>query len=524
MLFFAVFAVRPLWATDAVVMKAMQEELARSMSKLQLENLPKPYFISYRIQDSTGQTISGCFGALLGNNRQHTRTLSVEVRVGDYKFDDTNLTSPLAEQVVQIPVEDDDREIRRQLWLATDAAYKRALQDLSRKKAALEAAHLSDDTPDFSQQQPTHLSDDQPPVDISPPEWEKMVRRLSALFREMPQVENSTVVLGAENTHILYVNSEGTSFTRTEPVVSFVALASGRAPDGMPLPNYEPAYGRSMQDIPAEAELARRIRTMGEDIKREQAAPLAELYNGPVLFETDAAARLFSQTFAGKLLGRRRPLGQANEPDPSFLDKIGARVLPDFLSVVDDPTLSAVGKTQLLGGWKVDDEGVRARRTELVSGGYLKTLLTTRDPVRGITASTGNDRGSGPMPSNLIVTADKGLTSEQIKEQLVEMVKRRGKPYGILVDHRGFDYKVYPDGHQELVRRTEMPSLTAEAFRDILAATRTLGVFHEVYRTTTGAHLMSFVAPSLLFEDVTVRKSAGEIPKLPVAKNPFFDK
>lgn len=519
-----VLAVAPVRATDEVVMKAMQDELERSMKSLQLESLQRPYFISYRIQKATQQTVSASFGALLGSSEEQTRRLTVEVRVGDYQVDNSNFSSPLLGQVVQIPIEDDYTAIRRQLWLATDAAYKRALEEWSGKKATLQAAHLADDTPDFSREEPTHIHDDRPAATLDMEAARQLVRRLSALAREMPAVETSSVVLSAENTRTFYVNSEGTTYTRTEPVVSLLAFATGQAPDGMPLPNYESAYGHSMKDIPGEEEFARRIRKMGEDVKHQQAAGTLDIYNGPVLLETVASAQFFSGVFAGKLLGRRQPLAQALQPQTSYLDKMGARVLPEFLSVTDDPTRSGDDKAPLLGGYKVDDDGVPARPTRLVEAGYLKTLLTTRDPVRGIHSSSGNDRGAGPMPSNLIVTADKGLTSEQIREQLIQIVRKRGKEYGILVDCEGFQYKVYPDGRQDMVRNAQMPSLNAEGYKDVLAATSALGVFNAVYHTPSGSHLVSFAVPSLLFEDLTVRMPAGGIPALPFAKNPFFDK
>jgi len=493
------------------------------MKSLQLESLQKPYFISYRIQDTTQQVVTASFGALTGADQDHRRRLTVEVRVGDYQLDDSNFSSPFIGHTVEIPIEDDYDAIRRLLWVTTDAAYKRALEDLSRKKAALQAAHLADDTPDFSREEPTHITDDQPPATLDMDAARQLVRRLSALAREMPAVESSSVVLTVENTRTLYMNSEGTTYTRTQPVVSLLAFATGRALDGMPLPNYESAYGHSMKDLPAEEELARRIRKMGEDVKHQQAATTVDLYNGPVLLETVASAQYFSQFFAGKLLGRRRPLSQAAQPEASYLDKIGARVLPEFLSVVDDPTQSGDDQTRLLGGYKVDDAGVGARPTKLVEAGDLKTLLTTRDPVRGLGSSSGNDR-AGPMPSNLIVTADKGLTPENIKERLIQLVKKRGKEYGILVDRENFPYKVYVDGHQEMVRNIEMPSLSADDYKDVVAATSAAGIFNAVYHTSSGSHLVSFAVPSLLFEDLTVRKPTGEIPTLPFAKNPFFDK
>src|SRR2546429_3750494 len=117
----------------------------------------------------------------------------------------------------------------------------------------------------------------------------------------------------------------------------------------------------------------------------------------------------------------------------SFVGKIGARVLPDFLSVVDNPTLSVYGQEPLFGGYKVDDDGVLAHETRLVEGGILKSLLTARTPVEGVTHSTGNGRRGGPIPSNLIVEERYGLSETVVKSRLVEMMKRSNLDYGIVV-------------------------------------------------------------------------------------------
>ncbi len=573
----------PLHARDDIVMKAMRDELARSMQKLQLEALPKPYFIAYRVQETTHTEVSASFGSLLGSNQNRTRFLSAEVRVGDYSLDNTNFvalsfgTSGVVHSfagTVQLPLEDDYSEIRRQIWLATDSAYKRVLEDFSKKRALLEIQKRAEDLPDFSREEPANIVDEMPPADMSIQEAEAEVRELSALFEQMPGVFTSTVHLAVINTFTRYVNSEGTSFTRMDPGVMFTTLAKTQAADGMPLEDVVAAYGRSMQDLSTKDALAARIREMGARLQEMRSVPILEPYNGPVLVEGQAASELFSQVFAPRLLAVRRPLSENpqlgiyfSQADDTFVGRLGARVLPEFLNVADEPALDELNHIRLVGGYKVDEEGVRARKTLLVEKGILKNLLATRDPVPGILHSTGNRGGAGPVPSNLVVTAEKGPNAGEMKSELLKLVKQRGKEYGILVTRisnpllmpsmnrmmsmfmpRGMQgaqgmsviaaYKVFPDGRQELIRNAELTDVTAATFKDIVLASRDQTVYSGPFLARTmfmgffsgggtgqaGVPVLSFIVPSLLFEDLTLKRPTGEVPNLPIAKHPFFDK
>ena len=580
------FISSPLKAGDDVLFKAMRDELDRSMTKLQLADLDKPYFIAYTVQDGTNWRVSASLDSLLEKTETRVRFLTVEVRVGNRTLDNTNFfSSPFGATgvvrmfggTVRLPLEDDYQEVRRQMWLATDGAYKKALEDISRKRAALRNRTEAERLADFSQEEPVQIREDVFPVAVNLEEAARLAKELSAVFRQMPGIFTSKVRLGVSNVRTLYVNSEGSSFTRTSPTVSLVALAATQALDGMPLQDFVALYGRSMGELPGKEMLAARVREMGERLEKLREAPLLDRYNGPVLFEGQAAAEVCSQILAPRLLAVRRPVAESPQVeaylgmmDNPFLDKLGARVLPEFLSVVDNPTLPEFNQTRLLGSYQVDDEGVRARETMLVEKGILKTLLAARSPVSGIAHSTGNRRSSGVLPSNLIVSAEKGLSDQELREQFFKLIKRRGKEYGIVVrrlenpafraagdqmyatftpPHQGEEkvegpilaYKVYPDGHEELIRNAELVGLSSAAFRDIVAASNTQTVYScpfvsralslyssYMYFDTAegepGAPLVSFVVPALLFEDLTVKKPNDQIPKPPLSKPPLSDK
>jgi len=259
-----------------------------------------------------------------------------------------------------------------------------------------------------------------------------------------------------------------------------------------------------------------------------------------VLFDGVAGAEVFSQIFAPKLLALRAPAADnpqieayAAQGVSKLQDRLGARVLPGFLSVIDDPTQASYQGTPLVGGHAIDDEGVRARPTTLVEKGVLRTLLNARDPVSGIPQSTGSFRTFGAQPSNLMVTVTEGASEQELKEQLLSMVKLRNKEFGVIVRRVGREIcKVYPDGHEESMRVGQFDGLDDGAFRELAAASRDLTVYSipyaayggRLYPGQAGAPLVSFVAPSLLFEDLTVKPASGELPRLPLSKHPYFDK
>ncbi len=576
--FVTVIAACPWLVAQDVIDQAMRAEMARSMEKLRLENLDKPYFIAYRISERTQQQVSASFGSTLARNESRARYLSVEVRVGDYQLDNTNfLAMPstsggmlrLVGGSVRLPLDDNYTELRRQIWLATDAAYKKAVEDLSGKRAALQNRTRTEEIADFAREETATTTDVAVPPQVDLGNAGRLVRELSGVFREIPDVFTSTVSFTASTIDTRYLNSEGTAFRKRKPVIALTAVAATQAADGMPLEDFVAVYASAPEQLPAQAELTQRVREMGMRLGKLRQAGLLDRYNGPVLFESQAAAELFAQMFAPKLLGLRALISDspqyeriaAAQQEDSFINKLGARVLPTFLSVVDDPSREDLGGQRLLGGYKVDDDGVPARPVNVVENGVLKTLLTSRNPLPGINRSTGRRRGSGPMPANVFVTAEKGLSPEALRQELLRLVQQRGKEYGILVRRVGnptlkpsrdqiavyaaapsaaraqgllLAYKVFPDGHEEPIRNLELADFNADGFKDIVAAASTAEVYTAPFAaprpvsffydpsSDPGGTLVSWAVPSLLFEDLTVKKPSGEVPKPPVAGHPYF--
>ena len=557
----------------SVLMQAMRDELARTTEELQVEGLEKPYFVAYTVSESERLEAAGSFGALLSSSEDKSRRLSVEVRVGDPSFDNTNfstfsLFSTSFGSGASLPIENDYRELRRQIWLATDSAYKSALEALAEKRAAMQNETRAEDVADFTAEEPFTFFDSSGP-DLPPrAALDDLVRDLSGLFKTMPEIDESEVVASARSLRTFYVNSEGSAFIRSDPRASIVVKAHTQAADGAVLDDSLAAHGASWDQVGDRRTLETGIQEIGARLAARRSASAIDRYSGPVLFEGQAAAELFAQVLVPRLLGSRiadaepqfaRMLQQDRNP---FLDKIGARVLPRFLSIQDDPSLRG---DDFLGGYEVDDDGVEARTKALVENGVLKSLLTTRNPIPGIDKSTGNRRGDGPLPSNLLLTSNRTMNSDELLAEFTLLVEERGVEYGIVVRRMANPsededplsrisflvsgsepgpglgsltaaYKVFPDGTEELIQTAELAAVTEAAFRDIVAVSEP-STSYSYAQSPVGGSLPSFVAaalsldkvvtvsvPDLLFEELTLRNPSGNVPHPPVAKHPYFDR
>jgi predicted Zn-dependent protease len=562
-------------------MRAMKDELARSVTQLQLQKMDKPYFLAYRMDEIDQNTISAMLGSLTGDQPSRSRLIGVEVRVGDYALDNSNFVSMRSlgaggagfmGSIHSAPLDDNYRQIRRDFWLATDSQYKKALEDLSAKRAALAMRQHANDIPDFSKEPAANESE---PVETNRPnvdELKALARDVSAVFAKMPDIYNSSVAIQYRNGRTRYINSEGSSFTRTQPYFKLQINVQVQATDGAPIADSLKFYGRSLADLPSKEVLVSRAHATAERLLQLRSASSIERYNGPVLFEGDAAGEVFAQEFATGLMAVRTPLGDDPRMEvffnqmmsqmggESFVDKIGGRVLPEFLNVSDNPLLSEYKGTKLLGSSKIDDDAVKTRETKLVDHGILKTLLATRDPVRTVPHSTGSRRGWGPVPGNLVVTADKSLSQDELRKELLRRAKDRGLDYAIVVRRVGGGgaaasfmkaamkmaqqggqggnslaevYKLTPDGHEELVRGIELTEMTPAAFKDIVAVGDSSTVYTDEFVPRIGAlfsmgisgssdePVVSCVVPALLFDDVSLAQNQGPFPNPPISPSPL---
>jgi TldD protein len=533
------------------VMRAMADELQRSVSELQFKDLEKPYFIQYILLDQDQYRASATFGSLTGSNQRQSRYIQAQVRVGDYDFDNSEFVTggpfqgpPASGVVASTIIENDYDRIRHALWLVTDAAYKQSVEQLARKRAFVENKVRGEQIPDFSKENAvTAVTSRRPPLDIDKGRWEKQLREWSAIFKEFPDIQQSSIVLQATLTHRYLVNSEGTR-TLQPGLVVFVEVEAGtEAPDGMRLRHWIPFNATSLEQLPSAQAISNSIRRMAADLTALRSAPVLDTdYSGPVLFTGQASAEMFARVLAPNLSGQRLPLTereQASANRSELADRMNRPVLPSFLSVFDDPTAQRMGNQELMGYYEVDDQGVPARRVSLIEQGVLKTFLMSRRPGKNMPQSNGHGRSGVPgretaQISNLFIQTSQGKSYDELKQELIAMCKTENLDYGILIkalltDSRTpigvpfLTYKVYvADGREELVRGAFATGVPIRSLRQIDAVGNDTFV---VNRLTGGGDLptpTSVVAPSVLLEEMELKRPTGTQQKPSLLTHPYF--
>lgn len=499
---------------------AMQEELDRSKSQLKMDNVPPPYYIEYRLSDIESYEAEAAFGALRQNQRIHARSVRVVVRVGDYKLD--SYYGPGIGAVELAPIDNDPLALRRQLWTATDAAYKRASEALAAKKAVLRQYQSDQPFDDFAHAPASHSIEPLAKLDFDPAPWDAVLQKSTDLFRTDPKLESLAARLRFMALNQYFVNTEGTVERHGYTMYALTLDGSTQASDGMSLERSPYYVAATIKEMPPPEKIQADAVAMIGTLKALREAPVVdEDYRGPVLFGSDAATDIFYGMIGQNVLGIRPKPGDSARTTGDFASNYKSPVLPTFMTVVDDPTLKTFGGKTLTGSYDYDDEGVRAVKVPVIQDGVLVNYLTSREPIRDFPDSNGHGRAVGGLaPSasigNLIVEVKNPLSPEELKKKLIEICRNEGKPFGYYVETLAGEnprllYRVYPDGHEELVRGAVFDELDTRTLRhDLVAA----GNDPLVSNRETGVP-STIIAPSFLIDELEVKRTDDKNAKLP---------
>lgn len=509
-------------AASDPVLGALQAELARSKAQLKMDNVGAPFYIEYRVFDVEQLEASAAFGALREQNRTRLRLLRALVRIGDYKIDSYYGTGQGVSDI--LPLDGDELALRHQIWLATDQAYKGAGEALSGKQSLLKQLNVEQPVDDFAKAEAVKSIDPIAKLDVEPGKWIKMLESATSVYKNDPQIESLGATLSFITLNEYFVNTEGTVTRQGSTHYMMTIGASEQAPDGMRLDRSPQYASNRIEEMPTPEKFQSDAVNLVEQMKILRDAPVVEEdYRGPVLFSNDAAADMFFDLIAPNVLGRRPAPGRPARTTGAFASSLKGRVLPDFISVVDDPTLEKFGGQSLSGSYKVDDEGVQVGPVTVVNNGELVNFLIGRQPIRDFPASNGHGRAAGsgstaPSPGNLFIRATKTSTREELKKQMLDKCRDRGLPYGYFVDTLGprltprVLYRVWTsDGHEEMVRGAIFNELDTRALRSDLTAAGS----DPLVSNRSGIPFASIVSPSVLFDELEVKRADNTKEKLP---------
>ena len=514
------------------VLKAMLTELDRSMAQLQLPGFAKPFYIQYRIEDVDDYQTKAEFGATEGGNHAHQRIARITVRVGDYKTDSSGGRGDGA--LERAGLGDDPIALRTALWSGTDQAYKAALAAYAQKQAELKQIQSPPETADFSKETAVISLADPEKLHVDEAAWAERVAKASGLYRTDPavkagehDVQYSSAEFHARVTTTWIVDSEGTIVRKSSAGYQEGFGAGTQAADGMRLDRSFTTVGVTLKDLDSEETFNKHAVAEIASLTDLRKAPLVEEeYHGPVLLSADASADTMKSLVATSVLATRPKLGTEARTNGAFASSYHARVLPEFIDIVDDPTLATYDGKGLLGAYSIDDEGVPAQAVKLVTAGKLDNYLVGREPVRDFLQSNGHGRAGltgAPRPAIgvLKVTATDGLSIDDLNKKLLAMAKDRGLKNVYYVETMGGDvprllYRINPDGSRDLVRGAEIDDLDQRALRSsVEAAGKELYVanyFGDVPQTV--------LAPALLMDDITIKRANEKNEKLPFYPSP----
>jgi TldD protein len=504
------------------ILRALKGELARSKAQLKMENVDAPFYIEYRVFDVDQFEASAAFGALREQSRTRLRLLRADVLLGDYKVDSFYDRGQGISDI--LPLDNDELALRHQIWLATDQAYKRAGEALAAKKSLLKQLNVEQPVDDFAKAEPVQSIGPLVKLDVDTAKWTRMLESATSVYKSDPQIQTLGARLDFIALSQYFVNTEGTSTRQSSTHYLIGLAASEQAPDGMRL-DRSPEYASSrIEELPTPEQFQADALDLIDGMKKLREAPIVdEEYRGPVLFSNDAASDMFFDLIVPNILGRRPAPGRPARTTGAFASSYRARVLPDFLSIVDDPTLETFAGKGLGGSYKVDDEGVPVAPVTVVNNGMLVNFLIGRNPIRDFPASNGHGRAggggnTGPAPGNLFIRPAKTSTRAELKKRLMDECRDRGLKYGYFVDTLGprlsprVLYRVWTDdGHEELVRGAIFNELDTRALRSDLAAAGD----DPLVSNRTGVPFLTIVSPSILFDELEVKRADNSKEKLP---------
>jgi predicted Zn-dependent protease len=514
-------------ASQDPLLHAMQQELDREKDLL-LPGMQKPYFIEYRLDDIATYEAVANYGALTQEVNNHQRVVRVTVRIGDYAMDSS---STRGDGTIELaPTDDNPLALRYALWTATDTAYKNALRAYSAKQAALKQFQSTQNQQDFAQAKPTVQVSPLVTLDLDRNDWKRRIIEASGLYASDPDVRSFAQNVQYSMANIrgialnrYLVNTEGTMVREGYTGYNGAISVGGQAADGMRLSRDNGTVATTAKELESASAFRKRVIEDLKSFNELRNAPVvsADDYHGPVLFSGDAVADVFTRLFVPNIEADRPDMGTSARTTGAYSSSYKSRVLPDMLSVTDDPLQTKFNGKGLLGAFTIDDEGVPAQSVNIVEHGKLENFLIGREPVKDFSTSNGHGRAAPAQAAHsrsgvVLIKTDQPLSKDELNKRLLAMAKEQGKDV-YAVETLGGEllprllYRVKADGSRQLVRGAVFDELDNRSLRSGIVA-----IGNDPYVSNSlGVIPQTIIAPSMLFDDVGVKRATLEQQKLP---------
>lgn len=529
------------------VLDAMKEELQRSVETLSKQPTPL-YFLSYEVTGNRRYAVRASFGNITGSSEGENAVVDVDLRVGSPELDNTHsirgdrFSNFPRYAYQQTPLEDPEA-LRSILWRRTDQQYKAAVEQLAKVKANVRVkVEEEDQAGDFSAEPAQEWLEEplSPEFDRTP--WEEKLRRYTAPFSAYGHIYSANATLSANVETRWYVNSEGSEIRTSQSYYRLMIMAYTKAEDGMELPRYESFFSFTPEGLPDDSRILQTVEEMIADLEALREAPLVDPFTGPAILSGRASGVFFHEILGHRVEGHRQ---KREEEGQTFKKMVNQKVLPETFSVIFDPTVRRRESMDLVGAYRYDNQGVKARRVPVIEKGVLKNFLMSRTPIEGFSRSNGHGRKQAGLAavarqSNLFVEVTRSHSREELKAMLIDRLEQEDKPFGLYFKdvQGGFTftgrttpnmfnvlpvmvYRIYPDGREELVRGVDLIGTPLTAFSKITAADDRFESFNGICGAESGGVPVSAVSPAVLVSQIEVQKKEKSSERLPILSPPW---
>ena len=532
----------------------LKEELAQQMKELKDEEFP-PYHMNYRVIDVTSSVVSASFGALMNSQQYRSRTLVPQIRLGDEKLDNFRFNQMGAAMsryqgpsVARLPLDEENNEdaVRQAIWDEVNNRYKFAV-DMYQKTKAESSVNVEeeDKAPYFSEAKVEKYYEAPLPAEkmtIDMDQWAARMKEISAVFKNQPGIMKGDAIMIYTVERRYFVNNEGTEVVQNLPYARIMVFGETKADDGMELPLNLSYFAYDPADLPANDKIIADAKEMVKTLETLRVAPVVDPYTGPALLSGPASGVFFHEIFGHRIEGQRM---KSENDGQTFKKMVGQLVLPADMHVYDDPTLRKYAGEDLNGFYKYDDQGVKAERVDVVVNGKLNDFLMTRTPIDGHPRTNGHARASDGFDpvsrqSNLVIETSNPKTPEELRQLLIEEVKKQGKEYGYFFKEvtSGFTftgkgatnsfnvtplevYKVFADGRpDQLVRGVDLIGTPLSMFSNIIYAGNDARVFTGMCGAESGSIPVTAISPTILVNKVETQRKAKSQDILPILPAP----
>jgi predicted Zn-dependent protease len=531
-------------------MDVLSLELKRNYETLRSKGDPAPYFLSYGVVEQEACSVAASLGDLQSSGCGQNRLLDATVRVGDLKLDNYHSVQgdrPVFTSATALPVEDGPGAISQRVWLETDRIYRAAAERLIKIRTSAQVQlERTDNSADFTEERPSSYSEPAKKLTFSLREWEGRARKWSAGFAGQPGILTSSASVTARRETRYLVSTEGARVMHGRGFARIAVSAQTRAPDGMNLSVGETFDAEEASGLPDDKTVLATVERLSKRLEALRLAPVAEPFVGPAILSGRAAGVFFHEIFGHRVEGHR----QKDEGEgQTFTKRLGSKVLPEFLSVIFDPTRRTNNGVDLNGFYRFDDEGIPAQKVNVVEDGVLKTFLMARLPILNFDKSNGHGRRAPgyevlSRQSNLIVESANRVPEAKLREMLRAEIRQQNKPYGLYFEEvtggytttrraglQAFTvipivvYRVYADGRpDELVRGVDIVGTPLASFEKILATSDRTEIFNGYCGAESGSVPVAAVAPALLVAEIETQRKEKSADRPPLLPRPLPEK